>query len=323
MKRLNPIGLAIITTLLILIAAGTLEAAEYKIGPEDVLTITFWQDPSLNQQVTVRQDGKITVSVIGEITAAGLTPSELAAKISDQVSRYNKNVSQATVEVLQYNSHKVFITGQVLSPGKYAFEIIPNVWELIKEAGGITPLGDLSNVVIIRGSVNKGEILHVNLADLISKEDVSKFPALYPDDIVEVKRTSSETGPGLPSASMQERKNIIYVIGRVSRPGTVNLEPGMDCLDAISLAGGPTPDADLSAVKVFNKQDAYSNVTTVDIKKRSEKGTPGLYVLRPEDTVYIPGGEGGFWSSFGRVGDIVAILGTLVSTYLLVDRVRQ
>jgi polysaccharide export outer membrane protein len=323
MKRLNPIGLALITTLLILIAFEALFAADYKIGPEDVLSITFWQDPTLNQTVKVRQDGKITISVIGEITAAGLTPAELASKISDQVSRYNKNVSQATVEVLQYNSHKVFITGQVLNPGKYAFEVIPNVWELIKEAGGITEFGDLSNVVIIRGSVNKGEILHVNLADLISKGDVSKYPELYADDIVEVKRTPSAAGPGLPTAAQQERKNIVYVIGRVGSPGTINLEPGMSCLDAIALAGGPSADANLSRVKIFNKRDTYSNVTTIDIKKRSEKGTPPMYVLRPEDTIYVPGGEGGFWNSIGRVGSIVAILGTIVSTYLLVDRFNQ
>ena len=323
MKRLKLIGLALIATCLLLFFNVNLSAQEYKIGPEDVLQISFWQDPSLNQTVTVRQDGKITLSVIGEITAAGLTPPELASKIGDQVSRYNKQISQATVEVLRYNSQKVFISGQVLNPGKYSFEEMPNVWELIKEAGGITELGDLSNVVIIRGSVNKGEIVHVNLCNLIAEGDPSKYPELYPEDIVEVKRAPSESGPGLPSRAATERKNIVYVIGRVGTPGAISLEENMDCLDAIALAGGPTPDADLGKVKIFNKQDPYSNVIIVDIDKRSEKGTPPRYKLRPEDTILIPPDEGGFWGTWGRIRDFVAIFGTVVSTYLLIDRFSE
>ncbi len=323
MKRLKLIGLALIATCLLLFFNVNLSAQEYKIGPEDVLQISFWQDPSLNQTVTVRQDGKITLSVIGEITAAGLTPPELASKIGDQVSRYNKQISQATVEVLRYNSQKVFISGQVLNPGKYSFEEMPNVWELIKEAGGITELGDLSNIVIIRGSVNKGEIVHVNLSNLIAEGDPSKYPELYPEDIVEVKRAPSESGPGLPSRAATERKNIVYVIGRVGTPGAISLEENMDCLDAIALAGGPTPDADLGKVKIFNKQDPYSNVIIVDIDKRSEKGTPPRYKLRPEDTILIPPDEGGFWGTWGRIRDFVAIFGTVVSTYLLIDRFSE
>ncbi|MBD3218097.1 MAG: hypothetical protein GF310_07460 [candidate division Zixibacteria bacterium] len=323
MKRLKLIGLALIATCLLLFFNDNLSAQDYKIGPEDVLQISFWQDPSLNQTVTVRQDGKITLSVIGEITAAGLTPTELASKIGDQVSRYNKQISQATVEVLRYNSQKVFISGQVLNPGKYSFEEMPNVWELIKEAGGITELGDLSNIVIIRGSVNKGEIVHVNLSNLIAEGDPGKYPELYPEDIVEVKRAPSDSGPGLPSHAATERKNLVYVIGRVGTPGAISLEENMDCLDAIALAGGPTPDADLGKVKIFNKQDPYSNVIIVDIKKRSEKGTPPRYKLRPEDTILIPPDEGGFWGTWGRIRDFVAIFGTVVSTYLLIDRFSE
>jgi len=323
MKRLRTIGLALIAIAILLFDPALLSAEEYTIGPEDVLQISFWQDPGLNQTVTVRQDGKITLSVIGEITAAGLTPEELAQKIGDQVSRYNRDISQATVEVVQYNSQKVFISGQVLNPGKYAFEVIPNVFELIKEAGGVTEFGDLSNVVIVRGSVNKGEILHVNLSDIISQGDESRYPEVYPRDIVEVKRAPSDEGPGLPTASGGTRKNIIYVIGRVGAPGSINLEPGMEVLDAISLSGGPTPNADLSKVRIYNKQDRYSNVITVDLDKRTKKGTPPHYTLKPEDTIYIPEDEGGFWNTWGRMRDFVAIFGTLVSTYLLVDRINN
>jgi len=323
MNRMKLFSLALNTILIAFLCTSFVQAQEYKIGPEDVLSITFWQDPTLNQTVTVRQDGKITLSIIGEIEAAGYTPSELARRIGDQVSRYNRNVSQATVEVVAFDSQKVFVSGQVMQPGKYSFEVMPNVWELVREAGGTTEMGDLSNVVIIRGSVNRGEIVHINLADLIARGDPSKFPRLYPDDIVEVKRTPSTAGPGLPTAAVTERKNIIYVIGNVGTPGPISFQEGMEVLDAISLAGGPTPDADLSNVKIFNKLDDYSNVVTVDIKKRSQKGTPALYRLKREDTIYLPAAEGGFWGTWARMRDFVAIFGTLVSTFLLVDRLSE
>jgi len=323
MNRLKPFGLGLITIALLLFFAGLLQAEEYKIGPEDVLSISFWQDPTLNQTVIVRHDGRITLTVIGEIMAGDLTPAELGRKIGDQVSRYNRTVSQATVEVVAYNSQKIFISGQVLHPGKFAFEVIPNVWGLIKEAGGITEFGDLSNIVIIRGSVNKGEIVHVNLADLISKGDPSKYPKLYAADIIEVKRTPSSAGPGLPSAAMEERKSIIYVIGRVGQPGPINYEEGMELMDAISLAGGPAPDADLANVKVFNKLDEYSNVVTVDLDRRSKKGTPGLYRLKREDTIYLSTSSGGFWGTWARLRDVVTIFGTVVSTYLLIDNLSN
>lgn len=324
MKRLQLIGLALYAIMIVPFLFSGVWADEYKIGPGDVLSVSFWQDPTLDQQVTVRQDGKITISVVGDIVAAGLTPSELGNKIGTQVYRYNNQVSQATVEVVAYDSQKVFVSGQVLKPGKYSFEVIPNAWELIKEAGGVTEFGDISNVVIVRGSVNKGEIVHVNLADLIAKGDPAKYPLLYPNDIVEVKRTASETGgPGLPTSGLGERKNIVYVIGRVGRPGQINLEDGMEALDAIALAGGPAPDADMSNVKIFNKQEQYSNVVTLDIDKRSKKGTPPQYKLKPEDTIYLPADEGGFWGKFGHVRDFVAIFGTIVSTWLLVDNLSN
>jgi polysaccharide biosynthesis/export protein len=323
MNRLKILQLGTITAFLIVFLVSLCPAEDYKIGPADVLSISFWQDPSLNQVVKVRQDGKITISVIGEITAAGMTPPELARKIGDQVSRYNRNISQATVEVLEYNSNKVFITGEIMEPGKYAFEVIPTIWELIKEAGGVTPQGDLSNIVIIRGSKNKGEIIKVNLAQRISEGNLDKVPDLFPEDIVEVKRAASSAGPGLPSAGTDERKSIIYVIGHVNSPGPITYEPGMEAMEAIALAGGPVPSGDLGKVRIFNKQDFYSNVITLDLEKRTKKGTPPRYKLKPEDTIYIPGDTGGFWGTSARIRDFIAVFGTVISTYLLVDRISD
>jgi polysaccharide export outer membrane protein len=92
-----------------MVFSASASADEYIIGPEDVLQISFWQEPTLDQTVMVRQDGKITLSIIGEITAAGLTSKELAGKIVKDVSLYNKKISQATVTVIGFLSRQVYV----------------------------------------------------------------------------------------------------------------------------------------------------------------------------------------------------------------------
>ena len=143
-------------TVLAVFSPVLVQAQEYKIGTEDVLDISFWQDPSLNAQVRVGQDGKVTLGVIGEIMAAGKTTTELQDEIVRLMSRLNKNISQAVVRINAYNYNHVFVNGQVRAPGKRAFEKIPDIWTIINEAGGITETGDLSRVTLIRSGGDAG-----------------------------------------------------------------------------------------------------------------------------------------------------------------------
>jgi len=114
-------GMAIIFALLAL-AISTASATEYQIGPEDVLEISFWQEPTLNTQVRVSQDGTITLDIIGQINAVGKTTNELENEIVRQISRINKRISQAVVRIVAYNYQYVFVSGQVNLPGKKTFE---------------------------------------------------------------------------------------------------------------------------------------------------------------------------------------------------------
>jgi polysaccharide export outer membrane protein len=297
--------------------------AEYTIGPEDVLQISFWQDPSLDQEVTVRRDGKITISIIGEITAGGLTPSQLGQKIGERANYYHPAISQAAVTVLKYFSQKVFINGEVAQPGVYAFEELPDVWTLIKEAGGVTELADLTKVTVIRGSRNAGRIETVNIESLVSSGQFSRIPRLYPSDVVEVPpMPMGMPGTGLPKVS-RERRNIVFVTGAVGRPGPINLDEGMDVLDAIVMGGGTTADADLKRVKVISKHEEYASVMTFDLERYAEIGAPQRYILRPEDAIVIPQRKGGFFRvGWGTFRDIVAVTASVISTLVLIDRLN-
>jgi polysaccharide export outer membrane protein len=298
---------------------------EYRIGPEDVLNISFWQQPDLNSALKVRQDGKISLPVIGEIMAAGLTPFELQKKIVEKISFYNKSISQATVVIVEYNSQKVFVQGQVNRPGKYSFESIPNLWEVITEAGGPAEGADLSAVKIIRGGDEAGKTLRVNLAQALEKGDFTKLPKLKIGDTVEIPRSilSFGTERGAPAPSFTGR-NVYYIYGQVARPNVYPLEGEIDLLDAIVLAGGPTPNANMKKVKVLIKGATYSSVVEINLEDFSSKGRPSRLLIHPEDTIVIPGKGGGFFSrvwSFSR--DLIPLSTAIISLYLLVDRLNQ
>lgn len=268
-------------------------AQEYKIGPEDVLSISFWQQPQLNTSVRVNQSGTISLPVIGNVTAAGLTPTQLAAKIVERISLFNKNISQASVNVVQYGSKKIYVTGHVLQPGKYAFEVMPDLWKILLEAGGPAETAQLNLVKIIRGGPDAGKTIIVDLTEFLVEGDVSKLPPIYPGDTINVSGISpqpGETATTMPGGvtSTQVEEDVVYIYGQVVRPGGYQFTRNLTLLEAIIIAGGPTPAAKLDEVKVIMVGDNYSSVMTVDLKKYANEGTPAPLLLNAGDKIYIP-----------------------------------
>jgi polysaccharide export outer membrane protein len=119
------------------------------IGPDDVLSIVFWRDKEMSTQVTVRPDGKISLPLLDEVQAAGLTPAGLRAYLSAESKRFFANPN-VTVIVSQINSRKVFITGQIANPGSYALTGPTTVLQLISMAGGLKEFADSKNIIIVR-----------------------------------------------------------------------------------------------------------------------------------------------------------------------------
>jgi polysaccharide biosynthesis/export protein len=316
-------SLRFVTVSLILLLAGLAAfvsaADEYIIGPEDVVKISFWQAPELDQEATVRQDGKITVSIIGEITAAGMTCRELASQIESNISLYNKKISQATVTVIGFNSQKVFVSGQVVTPGKKTFEVIPDLWTVIKEAGGATETGDLTRVTVIRSKESGGEVITVNVLEAISSGNLENLPKLNSGDTVEIPKTAG----GAPGRQLANEyvggKNLIYVLGEVRTPGAQAYEQGTDLLDAIGGAGGMTAGADAEHVRIISKTGGGTSVTKVNMKKYQRDGQARRVVVKQEDTIII-GAKKGSLLSWTQLRDFAAVAGTVVSFIYLIDR---
>jgi polysaccharide export outer membrane protein len=295
-------------------------AESYVIGPTDVLSVTFWQEPDLNSEVRVSENGRITLPVIGEIEAAGLTTSSLAKNIVDQMAFYQTPVSQATVIVTEFNSRTVVVSGEVVYPSTQSFERIPDLWRVIINAGGPTEQADLSRVTIIRKEGEKSEVIEVDLFSIIKDGDLSRSPSLQPGDLINVPSTPFGVGRQLGETAQFEGRNVYFVLGSVASPGVRNLEAQIDVLDAIALAGGHTPEADLRNVRVVMKGPRYSRVVKIDLQKYMNEGTPPRFILHPEDTVFVPSTEESLFSRImGRVGDFIPII-TAAGTIVLLVR---
>ncbi|MGB5107309.1 MAG: polysaccharide biosynthesis/export family protein [Candidatus Zixiibacteriota bacterium] len=311
----------ILALFLTLVLFGGVQA-EYVIGIDDVLQVSFWQAPTLDQSVTVNADGKITLTVIGEITAAGLTTAQLSRKIVEQVSRFNRDISQATVTVTEFNSQTVFVEGEVVSPGRYAREVIPDIWTIIKEMGGITPAGDLTQVRLVRGgAVDPGTVLTVDVLAAVRARDFTKLPQVHPRDIIRVPQGIGGVTSDMAATESEDTRDVYYILGAVARPAVYKLESRLDLIEALALAGGTLPDADIKKITVSDKSGAYSNVYKIDLEKQLKTGSPQRYIVQAENAIYVPTrGSSNAWSI---VRDIVTFGSTITSTILLIDRLGQ
>lgn len=124
--------------------------ASYVIGPEDVLQITVWKEQSLSGTVPVRPDGKISMVLLGDVKAAGLTPTQLAANLTTSYKKYIQD-PLVTVLVQQVNSQRIFVVGEVGHVGP--IPITPGMTPLqaIASAGGLTPYAHKKRIYILRG----------------------------------------------------------------------------------------------------------------------------------------------------------------------------
>jgi polysaccharide biosynthesis/export protein len=166
-------------------ATGVAVPADYVIGPEDVLGILFWREPDLSGDVTVRPDGRITLSLIGDVTAAGLKPEVLRDQLQKDGSRYLSDAN-VTVVVRQINSRKVFITGQVGMPGAFALGGPRNVLQLIALAGGLAEYAQGDKITIIRTDHDRTLTLKFNYNDVSKGKKLEQNVQLQPGDTVVV-----------------------------------------------------------------------------------------------------------------------------------------
>ena len=159
------------------------DSASYVIGAEDVLYIHVWKDETLSKTVSVRTDGKISIPLIDEIKAAGLTPLQLKEKLTEKLKEY-LDVPTVTVIVMEANSFKVYVSGQVKTPGVLRLRSETSLAQAVSMVGGFTDWAKQSKIIIIRKENGKEKRFTVNYKKIIQGKDLNSNILLKPGDTI-------------------------------------------------------------------------------------------------------------------------------------------
>ena len=127
----------------------------FVIGNDDVLAINVWKEPDISRSIPVRSDGKISLPLVGEVQAAGLTPLKLEKDIAGKLKNYISE-PEVTVMVQQVNSQKFNILGQVARPGSYVIANSPTVLDAIALAGGFRDFAKKKSIYVLRQGAGRG-----------------------------------------------------------------------------------------------------------------------------------------------------------------------
>jgi polysaccharide export outer membrane protein len=269
-------GLQWLLILALLLASGQTPAARqsgnYVIGPQDVLTVTVWDQGDLSGKFTVEADGSFTFPLIGRIQAGGLSLREFETALKKRLADgYFKN-PQVSVAIETYRSQRVFVVGEVRSPGSYPLTGDMTLIEVLARAGSTTtsasgeavivrpPTGNTTSGPVLPGQ-GESEVIKVDIKELQGGA-MSRNIALRDGDTIFVPRAES-----------------IYVFGQVKNPGAYALQQkDTSVLQALSLAGGVTDRGSTSRIKIVRIVEGKK----VEVKAKLTD------IVKPGDTIMVP-----------------------------------
>jgi polysaccharide biosynthesis/export protein len=246
---------------------------DYVIGPQDVLAISLFDQPELGGKFTVELDGTFSFPLVGRVTARGLTIRQFETSLrTTLVEGGFFKAPQLTVGVDQYRSQRVFVVGEVRTPGTYPLTRDTTLIELLSRAGSTTPSAS-DEVVVVRSQGGNApspvvldaddpalDVLRINLKDLQSGT-ISRNVDLHDGDTVYVARAEE-----------------VYVFGEVKNPGSYSIKSGTTVLQALSLAGGVTPSGAIGRLKIVRFVNG----------RKSEVNSRLTDIVQPGDTITVP-----------------------------------
>ena len=156
----------------------------YVIGPNDVLDITVWREANISRTVPVRPDGKISLPLVNDVLAAGLTPVQLADSLTERLKKFITE-PQVTVIVTQINSQRVYIIGEVARPGAYPLLPGMNILQAISSAGGLAQFANAKKIYLLRNENGTQTKYPFNYKDVVEgRKSEQNVPLKSGDTIV-------------------------------------------------------------------------------------------------------------------------------------------
>jgi len=263
--------------------------SDYVIGPEDVLQISVFGVPDLNQTVRVANDGTIAMQLLGRVKASGLTSDQLRDRLETDLGKNLLQHPQVSVFVQQFHARPVSIVGAVEKPGLYQITGPRSLVEMISLAGGlakrntaapgktvyVTRPAGFNNLKIVPGMKKLApDKIAINLKDLLYTQAEGLNVQIEPHDIIAVSKA-----------------DVIYVAGSgVRKPGGFVLEnrDSVTVVQAVAMAEGLAPNAARHRARIIHTKPDGSHVETyIDIEKIIKDRAPDP-TLAANDILYVP-----------------------------------
>ncbi|HVE65118.1 MAG TPA: polysaccharide biosynthesis/export family protein [Thermoanaerobaculia bacterium] len=246
---------------------------DYKIGPRDLLDIRVFEIPELNLERRVSDNGTIGLPLLGEFSVAGMTSSELRARLESMLTAKYVNRANVSVLIKEFSSKPVSIVGAVRNPGALTVSGRWSLLQAISNAGGLTEAAGRKIFVLRRGESGLSDTLEIDADDLFRGSSSQWNIPLVPGDVVNI-----------PAKRMAK----VFVLGEVKQPGSVEFDDDdrITVLGAIARVGGLTERA---SRKVRIKRRAADGRTTESVInfKRIVAGKDPDLVLSPDDVLII------------------------------------
>ena len=241
-------------------------AADYIVGPQDVLNVRIYGEEKLSGRIRIDNDGSFPFEYLGRVKAEGMTTPQIEAYLAKALADGYLRSPQVSVEVIEYRSRSVFITGEVRSPNKYSLPGNSTLMDVLTLAGSVTP--NAGNWVQITHARSKAEVLG---------------PAVSADYDIRVNLRDIQTGKA-QNITMRDGDTIfvpkadrVWVVGQVRNPHGIVYEEGMTVFEAIAAAGGITEKGSNSRIEIIRIENG----------QRKEIDAKQTDALKPGDQVNV------------------------------------
>jgi len=267
------------------------EAPAYRIGPEDIITITIIAggEEQTKADLVVSHGGNVNLPFIGRTKATGLTLGELEDLVTIPLEKDFFVDPQVHIQIKEYHSLQFFISGAVKNPGKFELDFTPTVMDLVASAGGVLPergniayilrgiSGQEINEAMLQETITTKEPIRVDLLKLLDKGDMSENITLSSGDTIYIPL----------GKKLNQTQTQVYVEGKVKKPGVFDYQPGMTALAICIMAGGFDKFSAPNRTKIIRQ--TKDGIETIDINlDRVQTGKQPDLELEPGDRVHVP-----------------------------------
>ena len=286
--RCRPLrSVAAVVALTCLAVAASAQSTDYVIGPQDGLAITVWSQADLTGNYAVEADGTFAFPLVGRVRAGGLTIRQFEAELTRLLADGFFKKPQVTVSVEDYRSQRIFVVGEVNTPGTYPLTGGMTLIEALASAGSTT--GAASNQALV---VQNDRSVAVGAVGLAGASNVAADGPTLPEDaetedatVITVDIDALQSGRAAHNVALRDgdtifvpRAETIYVFGEVTAPGEFPLRRATTVLQALALAGGVTEFGATNRIKIIRVVNGEQQKLEVELNDFVQAG----------DTIVVP-----------------------------------